>query len=79
MTTTTATEYPGLEAKAQKVFEIPYAELSFGCQAAVRKKVAHDAAEDMLAALKAEVCSIDCPETCCGKMRAAISKAEGRQ
>jgi hypothetical protein len=34
------------------------------------------AAPTMLEALKEEVCSCNCPETCCGKMRAAIKLAE---
>ena len=50
--TTALTEYPGLEAKAQQLFELPFNELSPAFQAVVRKKVAHDAAEEMLEALK---------------------------
>ena len=52
MTTTTATEYPGLEAKAQKIFDMPYSELALHFQKAVRSLVAKDAAEEMLEALK---------------------------
>ena len=51
MTTTALTEYPGLEAKAQKMFEIPYAELTPNLQEAVRSSVRRDASESMLWAL----------------------------
>jgi len=50
--TTALTEYPGLEAKAQKVFDMPYSELALHLQKAVRSLVAKDAAGEMLAALK---------------------------
>ena len=50
--TTALTEYLGLEAKAQKVFDMPYSELALHFQKAVRSLVAKDAAEEMLEALK---------------------------
>ena len=49
--TTALTEYPGLEAKAQKVFDMPYSELALHFQKAVRSLVAKEAAEEMLDAL----------------------------
>lgn len=50
--TTQQATAPGLEAKAQRIYEIPYAELSSHLQKATRKRVAQDAAEDMLEALR---------------------------
>ena len=51
--TTALTEYPGLEAKAQQLFEISYAELGPRLQKCVRRKVMQEAAEEMLEALMA--------------------------
>jgi len=51
--TTALTEYPGLEAKAQQLFEISYAELGPRLQKCVRSKVVQEAAEAMLEALTA--------------------------
>ena len=79
--TTALTEYPGLEAKAQKVFSIPFAELAPHLQKSIRKEVMQDAAEEMHKALchafyrnheYAEYCSG------CAAARDAIAKAEGR-
>jgi len=89
--TTALTEYPGLEAKAQKVFDMPYSELALHFQKAVRSLVAKDAAEEMLESLKfaqeilkdqAERFHKDCRcqlcESCLQSVEAAIAKAEGR-
>lgn len=43
---------PGLEAKAQLLFEIPYAELTKHLQKIVRAQVMKDVAEDLLYYLK---------------------------
>lgn len=78
---------PRLEAKALKTFDIPYAELSPHLQEVVRKRVLRDAAEDMLAALKAlieypAVREVLAPRDSLGSLMAfaekAIAKAEGR-
>ena len=64
--TTALTEYPGLEAKAQEVFGIPFEALPSHLQLAVRRKVKHDAAEDMFTTLQAVVDAIPTNAgTCC--------------
>lgn len=50
--TTQQATAPGLEAKAQKTFDVPYAELTPRLQGVVRKRVIKDAAEDLLKAAK---------------------------
>ena len=86
--TTALTEYPGLEAKAQQLFEISYAELGPRLQKCVRSKVVQEAALELLEALKAvithpSVIELLAPEDSLGSLKAlardAIAKAEGRQ
>lgn len=82
--TTQQATAPGLEAKAQLLFEIPYAELSPKFQGFIRIQVTKDAAVDMLEALK-ELLEREWQdddgsptlETARGKAKAAIAKAEG--
>ena len=79
--TTTLTEYPGLEAKAQQLFEIPYGELSHKLKASVRNSVMRDAADSMHKALcHAFYRNHEYSENCagCTAGRDAIAKAEGR-
>jgi len=81
MTTTTATEHPGLEAKAQEVFGVSYAEMGRRNQAVLRAMVERDAAADLLKALcHAFYRTHEYSENCsgCAAGRDAIAKAEGR-
>lgn len=75
---TTQVIAPGLEAKAQSAFELPYAELTPHFQAVVRHMVVKDAAEWLLEACKVAVVHFR-KEDAAGVMLAkAIAKAEGR-